>query len=263
MVKFSVLAVSLLVASCSADTKDLERKIDALSNRINVIEARVGTGARAQQAQRPRRPEPDPKDVYAVSIDGLPSRGPADAPVTIVEGYEYACPACNMARQSVAQTLEKYGDKVRVVYKPYIIHSDVAVDASVAVCAASQQGKFAAMDPLVWEKAFAARQFSAAKLQEIAVEAGVDVDRYTKDLPGCKQTVMKHHAELETMGTGATPTFFINGRYIVGASPAKLHAVIDQELALAEERIAAGTQRADYYATWVIGKGLKKFEPKS
>lgn len=133
----------------------------------------------------------------------------------------------------------------------------------MAVCAASQQGKFAQMDTLVWDKAFAARDFSPAKLQSIAVEAGVDLERYQRDLPACKQTVMQHHAELQSFGTGATPTFFINGRYIVGASPAKLHAVIDQELALADERIAAGTPSVDYYATWVMAKGLKKFEPKS
>jgi len=256
------LAISLLVA-CRPDNSGIERKVDALSNRINVLEARLGTGAAKQQPQRPRRAEPDPKDVFSVSIDGLPSRGPVDAPITIVEGYEYACPACNFARQSVTQTFEKYGDKVRVVYKPFIVHPDVATEASIAVCAASQQGKFDPMDVLVWEKAFGTRDFSPAKLQSLAAEAGVDVARYTKDLPACRQSVMKHHAELEGFGQGATPTFFVNGRYVVGANPAKIHAVIDQELALADERIKAGTAKADYYATWVIAKGLKKFEPKS
>jgi protein-disulfide isomerase len=262
MSKLSVVAVTLLVA-CSPDNSGLERKIDALSNRINVLEARVGTGAGKQQPQRPRRPEPDPKDVYGVSVAGLPSVGPADAPVTIVEGYEYACPACQTARQSVTQTLAKYGAKVRVVYKPFIVHPDTATDASIAACAANEQGKFAAMDPLIWDKAFGARDFSAAKLETIAAEAGLDVDRYKKDLPACRQTVAKHHTELAGFGQGATPTFFINGRYIVGANPARLHAVIDEELALAEERIKAGTKPADYYATWVVGKGLKRFEPKS
>lgn len=254
-----LVATCLLASACSSDTRDLERKIDALSTRVNALEARGG----APRAERPRRPEPAPTDVYAVSIEGLPFRGPADAPVTIVEGYEYACPACNVARQSVKQTFEKYGDKVRVVYKPYIVHPDRATDASIAVCAASKQGKFDAMDTLVWEKGFAGRDLSPQKLQALAAEAGVDVERFTADLPACRQSVAQHHAELENMGQGATPTFYINGRYVVGASPAKLHAVIDQELALAEERIGAGTAPADYYATWVVGKGLKKFEPKS
>jgi hypothetical protein len=73
---------------------------------------------------------------------------------------------------------------------------------------------------------------------------------------------MQHHAELQQLGQGATPTFFINGRYVVGANPFKLHAVIDEELALAEQRINAGTKPADYYATWVVGQGKKRFEPK-
>lgn len=253
-------AIFLLLAACSRDDNP---KLEALAKRVEVLEARVGTGGgRNPQAQRPRRPEPDPKDVYAVSTEGLPATGPADAPITIVEGYEYACPACAGARQSVAQTLAKYGDKVRVVYKPFIVHPDVATEASVAACAAHEQGKFAAMDTALWDKAYGGRDFSVAKLQTIAKEAGLDMDRYEKDLPACKQKVMQHHTELQQLGQGATPTFFINGRYIVGANPMKLAAVIDEELALAEQRIKGGTKPADYYATWVVGQGKKKFEPK-
>jgi protein-disulfide isomerase len=255
-----LLAFSIFLIACS---RDVDHKVDDLAKRVQVLEARVGSGARPQRAERPRRPEPDPKDVYAVPTEGLPSQGPADAPITIVEGYEYACPACASARQTVAQTIAKYGDKVRVVYKPFIVHPDVATDASVAACAAHEQGKFAAMDAAIWDKAYGARDFSAAKLQAIAAETGLDTDRYAKDLPACREKVMKHHMELQQFGQGATPTFYINGRYVVGAAPFKLHAVIDEELVLAEERIKSGTKPAEYYATWVLGKGLARFQPKS
>jgi hypothetical protein len=66
---------------------------------------------------------------------------------------------------------------------------------------------------------------------------------------------------MQGFGQGATPTFFVNGRYLVGASPDKLHALVDQELARAQQRIEAGTARADYYRTWVLEKGLKRFVP--
>jgi protein-disulfide isomerase len=265
----AIAIAALGIAGCTQDNSALEHKIDQLSAQVTRLEQKVGgrgaAGASAgqQQQQRPKRPEPDPKDVFAVPVAGLPFTGAADAPVTIVEGYEYACPACNAARQTVAMTRDKYGDKVRVVYKPYIVHPDVATDASLAVCAANQQGKFAAMDKLVWEKAYGARDFSPQKLEALAAEAGLDMEKYKKDVGGpCRESVMRDHGELRGFGQGATPTFYVNGRYVLGASPDKLHAIVDQELALAEQRIKSGTKRADYYKTWVIDKGLKKFEPK-
>ena len=39
--------------------------------------------------------------------------------------------------------------------------------------------------------------------------------------------------------------------------------MIDEELAKAKQRVAAGTARADYYREWVIEKGLAKFTPKA
>ena len=118
------------------------------------------------------------------------------------------------------------------------------------------------MDAALWEKAYGGRAFGADQIQAIAQAAGLDMDRYAKDLPTCRQTVMQHHTELQNLGQGATPTFYINGRYIVGANPMKMQQVIDEELALANQRIGAGTKPADYYAKWVVEQGKKKFEPK-
>jgi protein-disulfide isomerase len=202
--------------------------------------------------------------VYAVPVEGNPSVGPSDALVTIVEGYEYACPACQVARNTVAQVKEKYGDKVRIVYKNFIVHPDAATPAALAACAAGKQDKFEAMDRLLWEKGYADRRdFSAAKLEAFATEAGLDVARFKTDMAGdCKQVVQRDHMQLQTVGQGATPTFYVNGRYMVGAgSLAKFSAVIDEELALAEQRLKDGTARADYYKTWILEKGQRKFEP--
>jgi protein-disulfide isomerase len=254
------LAVAILVTTaCRADTGALEHKLEKMETRLDRLEkARPA----AQQA-RARRPEPDPKTVFAVNVDGNAFDGPADAPVTIVEGYEYACPACNNARSVVAQLKAQYGDKIRVVYKQYIVHPEVATNAAYAICAANKQGKFAAMDRVLWEKGYGGgRDFSPAKIDAFAREADVDITKFNADVAGrCREEVARQHGELATMGQGATPTFFVNGRYAVGASPVKLAALIDEELALAQQRIAAGTAPASYYQTWVVAKGAKKFEP--
>ena len=151
-------------AACSQDTSNLDRKLDQLSTKIAAIDQKLNVLA-GKAPQRNRRPEPDPKQVYAVPIEGNPVAGANDALVTIVEGYEYACPACRGARDTVAGLRAKYGDKVRVVYKQYIVHPDLATNASIAACAAHRQGKFEAMDKVLWEKGYANnRDFSPAKI---------------------------------------------------------------------------------------------------
>ncbi len=261
------IPVVLGLAACQQDNKALERKIDDLNRSVAAMDAKLANmqlaSAQAPK-QRQRRPEPDPKDVYAVPIAGEAVLGPEDALVTIVEGYEYACPACQKVRATVAAVRAKYPDQVRVVPKQYLVHPDQATAPALAICAATRQGKFEAMDKLLWEKGYAAnRDFSPANLDALAAEAGLDVGRYKQDMEGdCKAHVAQGHKEMQTVGQGATPTFFINGRYLVGVAPqAQFEKIIEEELRLAEERVAAGTPKAAYYATWVLEKGKKKFVP--
>jgi len=261
-----IFMVTTMLAACQQDNKAVVAKLDQMAKDIAELKAMAATGAgRPQQLppQKKRRPEPDPKDVYAVPIAGDPVVGPPDALVTIVKGYEYACPWCEKARKTIDDVVAAYPGKVRVVSKQFIVH-DMALGASLGACAAHKQGKFAEFDKLLWEKAYPAnRDFSDARLDALASEAGLDLARFQADRAGaeCKAFVEKDQAELRAVGQGSTPTFYVNGRYLVGATAA-FKATIDEELAKAEQRVAAGTAPADYYQTWVIGKGLAKFAPK-
>ena len=67
--------------------------------------------------------------------------------------------------------------------------------------------------------------------------------------------------ELQALGVGATPSFFINGRFMSGAMPIEnFVALIDEELKKAERAHPAGHAEAQYYQQWVIDKGLKTLE---
>jgi len=272
MKKLSLLvaaaALSFGVGGCQQDNKNLERKLDQVAKDVQEIKTQMGqvaagAGRGAQQPPR-RRPEPDPKDVYAVPVEGDPVIGPNDALVTIVKGYEYACPFCEKVRPTMDQLLKDYAGKIRIVPKQFVVHPQVATDSSLAVCAANKQGKFEKMDKLIWEKAFATRKFDRANIDALAKEAGLDLAKFKADMDGaCKEFIQKDQAELQVVGQGATPTFFINGRYMSGAQPLPaFKAIIDEELKLAQDRVAQGTKPADYYRTWVLDKGLKKFTPK-
>ena len=94
-----------------------------------------------------------------------------------------------------------------------------------------------------------------------AQEIGLKVDQFKADMKGCTAAVQKDMRDLQAFGVGATPSFFINGRFISGAVPIdQFTAVIDEELKKANERVQQGTPAAQYYQQWVMDKGLKALE---
>jgi protein-disulfide isomerase len=233
-----------------------------LHEKLAELEAQIDKMAAARPPARPSRPQPDPTKTYAVNIVDSPSRGPADALVTVVRAGEYACPFCEKTRTTIDQLLSEYGSDIRFVHKDFIVHPQVATDAAYAACAAHRQGRFWEMDELLWEKAFKTREFEPAHLEQLAIEAGLDIDRYRADIAGdCRARVSAEMSELTTLGVGATPAFFINGRFLSGAQPIDVfRRLIDEELALAKSRVKKGTKKKRYYEEWVIKKGLTKLE---
>lgn len=278
-----VLLGVLALAACQADNKSLERKIDELNKRLDKLEpmlARGGAGAAAPR--QPARPEPDRAKTYAVPVDGDPSEGPADAKVTVVKAYDYACPFCEKVRDTMGDLRKKYGNDVRIVYKQFVVHPQIATAGALAACAADKQGKFKELDALLWDKGYKGRQFDKDAAAEagggsqrcwdtaagcsivvgFAQELGLNLDKFKADMKGeCQQLVQKDMRELTALGVGSTPTFFINGRYMVGAAPTDSFAqLIDEELKKANDRIASGTPAASYYQQAVLDKGLKQLE---
>jgi len=279
MNKLVLLTLVLSVAACQPDTKNLERKVDAIDKKLDDLIKRGGVGAAA--AQRPSRPEPDRSKTYAVPVDGDPTDGPADAKVTLVKAYDYACPFCERVRGPMEELRKKYGNELRIVYKQFVVHPQVATAGALAVCAANKQGKFMEMDRLLWDKGFKGRQFDKDAPAEqggqsqkcweskdgcpvvggFAKELGLNEDKFKADMKDCQQLIQKDMRDLQQLGVGATPSFFINGRFLSGAMPIDTFAqIIDEELKKANEKIQAGTPQAKYYDEWVVNKGLKTLE---
>ena len=256
----ATVAAALLLGACAQDNKEVLDKLTSIENRLKTIEAKgVGAGVPGQQPQQ-RRAGPDPTKTYAVRVDDSPTHGNPNALVTIVKAYEYACPYCEKVRPTIDAINQEYGDKVRVVYQQFVVHPQIATVPSQAACAGYKQGKFEQMDALIWEKAFKTRQFDEANMLTLAKEAGLDPAKFQADMKGdCVGWVQKQMAQLSSLGVGATPGFFINGRFLSGAQPLPAFKVlIDEELKKAEERVASGTPRESYYKTWVVEKGLPK-----
>jgi protein-disulfide isomerase len=254
-----VTAVAAL-AGCHQDNQDIKRELAGLRQDIQGLRAQLGKAGVAPA--RPQPSGPDPAKVYAVGVDGASTIGPAAAPLTVVMAYEYACPWCNRQRQAFAELRAAYGDDVRVVFRPFVVHADLAGDASFAACAAARQGHFAEANDALWTNVFDKRAYDRSSVETaMGGVAGIDLARLRTDMDGdCKAWVARERTALSELGVNATPQVWVNGRPIPGGYKplAGLKPVLDEELARARERIAAGTPREDYYATWVLRKGLTK-----
>jgi protein-disulfide isomerase len=281
MKKMVLLLAALTIAGCQQDNKNIERKLDEMNKKIDQIAAQGGGRAGAAVPQRPQRAEPDRAKTYAVPVDGDPSEGPADAKVTIVKAYDYACPYCEKVRDTMDQLRQKYGNDLRIVFKQFVVHPQVATAGALAFCAAGKQGKAVEMDKLLWDKSFKTHNFDKDGAGEggaaqhcwessagcpvvlgYAQELGLNQDKFKTDMKECQPLIQKDMRELQTLGVGATPSFFINGRFMSGAMPIEnFTQIIDEELKKADAVIAAGTPKGEYYQQVVVGKGLKTLEP--
>ncbi len=160
------------------------------------------------------------------------SRGPAGAPVTIVEFCEFQCPYCRRVQPTLGQVLARYGNRVRLVYRHYPLarHAD-AKKAAEAVECAGEQGKFWPLhDRLFANQA----RLAVADLKAHARAVGVNGAAFDACLDSGKHAPrwQKDLAEAESYGSPGTPLFFINGRLVSGAQPfAVFQRVIDEELA--------------------------------
>jgi protein-disulfide isomerase len=260
-------------------TRDLERKIDDMQREL--AKTRDMLTARPSLPARPTRPEPDRAKTYAVPIDNAPSLGPADAKVTMVVAHEYACPYCEKARVTLDELRKRYGKDLRMVFKQLVVHPRNATAAALASCAANKQQKYVEMDKLLWDEGFNQRQLDLSDTTTgpagqkcwdttdgcpivvgFAKKLGMSVSRFKSDMRDCQQSLQQGMSELQRFGAAATPSFFINGRFMSGAMPIENFAsLIDEELAKADARIAQGTQKSRYYQQWVLDEGLKGLTP--
>jgi protein-disulfide isomerase len=174
---------------------------------------------------------PAPGAIQNVAVGTAPVKGPANAPVTIVEFSDFQCPFCSRVEPTIKQIEEEYKGKVKVAWKnqPLPFHQ-FAKPAATAALAANEQGKF-------WEyhdKLFANQQaLDRASLERYAQELGLNMDRFKAALDSNKfdGQIQQDSQEGSRLGANGTPTFFINGRQLVGAQPLdQFKAIIDDEL---------------------------------
>jgi protein-disulfide isomerase len=258
----AVLALPLAAAACQRDDRAVAERLDSIDKHLQELTRAVAAGPRggAGGAARAERPRPKPDATYSIPVDGAASRGPKDALVTVVEGFDFACPYCEQSRDTVEQLLEAYPKDVRVVYKNFVVHTQTATTPALAACAADKQGKYAEMNQLIWDKGYKAnRNLAEDNMDKLAQEIGLKTDKFKTDMasPECKKRLTDDQQELAKVGVSGTPAFYVNGRWVQNRSLDKFKQLVDEELAKAKQRVAQGTKPADYYKEWVVEKGSR------
>ncbi len=167
---------------------------------------------------------------------GAPTKGPAGAPVTLVEFSDFQCPFCNRFVPTLKQVEDKYGDKVQVVYRQYPIPSlhPFAFKAAEASLCANDQGKFWELHDLMFQEQ------SRLSVRDLKVAAG-RLGMNQKDFDTCldsgryTEQVQKDMAEGARVGVSGTPAVFVNGIPLEGGAVPfeKVAEAIDTELARA------------------------------
>jgi len=176
--------------------------------------------------------KPPPIARVALSTEGAPVRGPADAPVTLVMFSDFECPFCKRTHPTINQLLERYAGKIKLVYRDLpleSIHPQARRAAEAARCA-NAQGKFWEYYDVLFTES---PKLGSEDLKRYAVQIGIDPKKFDDCLSAgtYKEVVQKDADEAGRLGINGTPAFFINGRPLTGAQPFEMFArVIDEEL---------------------------------
>lgn len=175
--------------------------------------------------------EPEPIRV-AVSAEGAYTQGPKDAPVTIVEFSDFQCPFCSRVVATLKDVMRLYPRQVRLAFRDFPIvslHPNAPKVAEAARCA-GEQGKFWEYHDLL----FASQaQTTTADFKRFAEQLKLDAASFTECLDSEKHAaaVASDVQEGTRLGITGTPTFFINGRLVVGALPLEMfQRLIEREL---------------------------------
>ncbi|KAB8030804.1 thioredoxin domain-containing protein [Fluviispira multicolorata] len=168
-----------------------------------------------------------------IDIGDAPSKGPANAPITIVEFADFECPFCANAQPVVDEILKEYKDKIRFVFKNYPlvqIHPE-ATNAAIAGECANQQKKYWQMHDALFANH---TRLGTQTYNKIAQNIGLNISEFNKcrNDRSIKEKITSEIEYGQSLGINATPAFYINGVQLMGAQPkAEFEKIIKKELA--------------------------------
>lgn len=192
--------------------------------------------------------DPRSKALHTLILQNQPEVGPRNAPVTIVEFADLECPTCAHAHDLLEKTiLPRYQGKVRVIFKEFPLQfHEFAMPAAIADQCAYRMNpaNYLPYRTLIFQhqgefEAIKANQSAVRDLLlNLAQQAGID----QVQLAGCmdsKASLPRIEANMKegaALDVNSTPTFFINGRIMIGSAPDVFTETIDEALRDAKKK---------------------------
>ena len=215
MARLLIALCLMFAAPASAQTFNAQEQAEIravvreyLVNNPDVLREAIDALQTRTEAERWQRIKSDPRDF---------SMGPANAPVTIVEFYDYRCGYCHAALEWLSDIARTRRD-VRIVLKELPILTPQSMEAARAALAAIPQGRY-------WQFHRALMSFpldqelTSEQIDRIARSVGIDVPRMRRGMDNPEITALleqnRAHA-IDASDNPATPLFMINGELVPG-----------------------------------------------
>lgn len=160
-----------------------------------------------------------------------PSKGAANAPVTIVMFTDFQCPACAAAHPILQKIVAEYDGKVRLVVRDFPlmqIHEN-AFKAAKAAAAANAQDKFFEYTELLYNNQNALDDDS---LKRYAAQIGLNQKQFEADFTGEKfaEEIRRDIKDGEAYAISGTPTIFVGGVKVRNLSAQAFRKAIENAL---------------------------------
>ncbi len=234
-----LVVVGLLVVAAFA-IGSMWTELRILKGEGGLVKKQTGQAATAEDKAQPEAAAEISEEIKKEIVsDAAFVKGNKDAKVTIVEFTDYQCPFCKRHfDQTADQLMKEYVDTGKVRYMlrdlPLSFHANAHVAAQAARCAGDQDQYETYHDKLFENQAvWAELSDSAAVFSGYATELGMNAGTFSSCLSSgkYKAAVDEDLALARKAGASGTPTFFINGKRLVGAQPfVAFKTMIDAEL---------------------------------
>lgn len=150
------------------------------------------------------------KDEYLYNSNS-PKVGSDQTAVKIVIFSDYQCPYCSDANETIDDLIEKYGDKIQLIHRDFVVHPTATIHAQAGQ-AANLQGKFWEMN----NELFSNSNLDIEDEDDVAALAeklSFDVDRFKLDLNSdtVQAIIDQDKTDAANIGLTGTPTIFLNG----------------------------------------------------
>ncbi len=230
-----MLMVALVLSGCQqAPSGDLEAQVLEIIREnpeviLESVQAYQQEQQRSQQESRGAVVQ-QMQENPAQFIGQSPVKGAVEQEIVMIEFSDFQCPFCARASGTVAEFIEKHGDRVTLVFKhlPLVSINPQALPAARASWAAQQQGQFWEYHQALFENQ---ERLGESLYLEIAEDLNLDLEQFERDRES-EAAIEAVQTDLELadqLGLTGTPTFFINGESFTGAVPLEeMEAVLAQ-----------------------------------